>query len=253
MAREARAPVHGALTMTEPSPIIEYDGPVCHMILNNPERLNSLGPPQHEGLLKALRAAEADPQIRVIVLSGVGRAFCSGDYIKGAGGGDWPARLAHRRVQLDVGVGPLLLDESTSAFRDCLKPTVVLMHGFALGAGYDYASSCDFRLATPSCRIGDPRINLGLWGCEGWSYKLSRLVGQTYVAPMTFNGELLSGEQAAEIGFVHKLYPEDVPLRQAAREFVLRIASLDAEVFRRVKNDILRGLDQTYQQAMAAY
>ena len=234
--------------------MVRMDGPVCHMILNNPERLNALAPAQHEGLLIALRAAEADPAIRVIVLSGEGRAFCAGDNIAGTGGNYWPPRLNNRRVRLDVGIGPLLLNESTSAFRNCLKPTIVLMHGYAIGAGYDYASSCDFRLSTHSCKIGDPRINLALWGAEGWSYKLSRLIGQTYVAPMTFNGELLDGDRAAEIGFVHKLYPdEEAPLREAAREFILRIASLDTETYRRIKSDMLRGLDQSYEDATFAY
>ncbi len=223
------------------------------MILNNPDRLNALSHEQHEGLLTGLRAAEADPVIGVIALSGAGRAFCAGDYIKGDGIADWPARLAHRRVELDVGIGPLLLNEVTSAFRDSPKPTVALMHGYALGAGYDYASSCDFRLATPSCRIGDPRINLGLWGAEGWSYKLPRLAGQTYVPPLTYNAELMSGESAAEIGFVHRLYPGDGQFRQAARDFLLRIAAIDGEVFSRVKSDILRGLDQTYAQATFSY
>jgi enoyl-CoA hydratase/carnithine racemase len=238
----------------EDSPQVRIEGPICHLVLNNPERLNALAPAQHEGLILALRAAEADPAIRVIVLSGEGRAYCAGDNIAGTGGNYFPPRLSHRRVALNIGTGPLLLNEATSAFRNCLKPTIVLMHGFALGAGYDYASSCDFRLATRGCRIGDPRINLALWGAEGWSYKLSRLIGQTWVAPMTFNGELISGARAAEIGFVHKLYPDEAaPLREAANDFILRIASLDAETYRRTKSDILRGLDQTYEDATFAY
>ena len=237
--------------MADPSPLIEEDGPIRRLILNNPERLNALAVAQHEGLLAALRAAEADPAVRVIVLSGAGRAFCAGDYIKGDGVGDWPARLAHRRVALDIGVGPLLLNEVTSAFRDCPKPTVVLMHGFALGAGYDFASSCDFRLATPDCKIGDPRINLALWGAEGWSYKLPRLLGQTFVPPMAFDAELITGARAAEIGFVHKLYEGD--LREATKTFLMRIAEIDPEAYRRTKSDILRGLDQSYDQATFSY
>jgi enoyl-CoA hydratase/carnithine racemase len=237
--------------VSDPSPLVEVDGPIRRLILNNPERLNALAYAQHEGLLTALRAAEADPSVRVIVLCGAGRAFCAGDYIKGGEVGEWPARLAHRNVALDVGVGPLLLNEVTAAFRDCPKPTVALMHGFALGAGYDYASSCDFRLATPDCQIGDPRINLGLWGAEGWSYKLPRLLGQSFVAPMAFDAELISGTRAAEIGFVHKLYEGD--LRETTKSFLLRIAGIDPEAYRRTKSDILRGLDQSYDQATFSY
>lgn len=239
--------------MEEPSPLVRLEGPICHIIFNNPERLNALAPMQHEGVLQALKSAEADDAVRVIVFSGAGRGFCAGDYIKGTGGGGWPARLAHRRVELDIGAGPVLLNEATTAIRNLLKPTVALMHGVALGAGYDYASSCDFRLSTHGCSIGDPRIRLGLWGAEGWSYKLSRLIGQTYVPPMTYDGGLLTGAEAAEIGFVHKLYPDDAPLKEGAHEFLMRIASIDAVTYRKVKADILCGLDQSYAQATFAY
>lgn len=238
------------MIMSDASPQVERDGPVIHLVLNNPERLNSLAYEQHEGLLNALRAAEDDPLVRVIALSGAGRAYCSGDYIKAHGREGWPDRLSHRFVELDVGVGPILLNDVTSAFRDCLKPTVALMHGYALGAGYDYASSCDFRLATRSCRIGDPRIKLGLWGAEGWSYKLPRLIGQTYVAPLTFTGELISGEQAADIGFVHRVYEDEPSIRSAARDFLHRIAGLDTDTYRRKKADLLMGLDQPYDHAI---
>ncbi|MBX3485856.1 enoyl-CoA hydratase/isomerase family protein [Phenylobacterium sp.] len=236
--------------MDRPSPLVERDGPVLHLILNNPERLNSLGFEQHEGLYDALRAGEDDDEVRVIVLSGAGRAFCAGDDIKPHGADGWPDRLKHRRVPLDVGVGPILLNDVTSAFRNCLKPTVALMHGYAVGAGYDYASSCDFRLSTRGCRIGDPRIKLGLWGCEGWSYKLPRLVGQTWVAPLTFTGDLITGEQAEEIGFVHRLFDDDAAPREAAAAFLHALARLDAGAYRAKKADLLLGLDQAYDHVV---
>ncbi len=235
----------------DPSPLVECDGPVLHLILNSPERLNSIGHDQHEALLGALREAEADPAVRVIALSGNGRSFCSGEYIKGSGAEGWPERLAHRRVALDVGAGPVLLNEVTSAFRNSPKPTVALLHGHALGAGYDYACSCDFRLAARGAKIGDPRIGLALWGAEGWSYKLPRLIGQTYVAPLAYMGEIISGERAAEIGFVHQLFEDETPSRIAARDFLLRIADIDGEAYRRIKRDLLADLDRSYAQATA--
>jgi enoyl-CoA hydratase/carnithine racemase len=233
--------------MEEPSPLVLRDGPVLHLILNSPERLNSISASQHEALGTALRAAEADPEIRVIALSGNGRAFCSGEFLQGGDAG--PARLAHRRVALDIGGGPILLNETTSAFRNSPKPTVALLHGHTLGAGYDYASSCDFRLSTRGARIGDPRINLALWGAEGWSYKLPRLVGQSHVAPMAYLGDILSGERAAEIGFVHRLYDGDGSPRDAAQGFLLRLAAIDGETYRRIKAELLANLDRTYLQA----
>ena len=138
--------------------VVEDDGAVRHLIFNRPEKLNALDLDQHVRIKRAVEGAGADDRVRVLALSGNGRAFCAGDDLRAdAPTGDDP--LQGRRVDLDVGVGPTFLLESAAVLRHCAKPTVALLHGHALGSGYDYSLSCDFRLANRDANYGDPRIH----------------------------------------------------------------------------------------------
>ncbi|MBW2085525.1 MAG: enoyl-CoA hydratase/isomerase family protein [Deltaproteobacteria bacterium] len=237
--------------MSDESALIVYtEGPVWHIRFNRPEKLNAIDTEQHERVIRAVQAADYDPAVRVIAFSGEGRAFCSGDDIKTAQR-RWPERHKKRLVDLDIGVGPLILQEATTVIRDVCKPTVVLMHGYALGAGYDYATSCDFRVATEDCQFGDPRVHRALWAAEGWSYKLLRLIGGGWATKIALLGEPLTGVEAEGIGLVHRVYPPDADLRESAREFLLKLASLPAESYAVIKRHILDGMDLSYQAALA--
>ena len=162
---------------------IEDDGPIRHLILNRPEKLNAIDVTQHERLMAAFVAAERDSNIRVLALSGEGRGCCAGDDLT-AEKRKGPDPHTKRAVDLEMGSGPALLFDSCAILRRLSKPTVALMHGVALGSGYDYSLSCDFRLVTRDIRYGDPRIDRALWAAEGWSYKLPRLANQSVVAPI---------------------------------------------------------------------
>ncbi|MDE0348908.1 MAG: enoyl-CoA hydratase/isomerase family protein, partial [Gammaproteobacteria bacterium] len=135
--------------------LVEDDGAVRHLRLNRPDKLNAIDPLQHERIGRAFLDADADPAVRAIAFSGVGRAFCAGDDLA-ADAKSWPDRMRNRLVDLDLGLGPALLLETAGWVRHVGKPTVALLHGAALGSGYDYSLSCDFRLATADVNYGDP-------------------------------------------------------------------------------------------------
>lgn len=217
-------------------------GVARHIRFNRPERLNALTPLQHVRVMDALDEAEADPKVRVIAFSGEGRAFCAGDDISGERH-EWPARYSDRRVDLNIGVGPLILQDVTSRIRHTRKPTVALMHGYAIGAGYDYATSCDFRLAEDGCLFGDPRVHRALWAAEGWSYKLTRLVGYGYAARIGLLGELLPAEEALGIGLVHGLLPQGIPVVESSQPFLARLGAHDLDAYAYVKHQMLKALD----------
>lgn len=225
---------------------------VRQLILNRPDKLNALDTDQHARIGKAVADASEDASVRVLVLSGEGRAFCAGDDLSaGAPSGEDP--IADRRVQLDVGAGPTLLLETAGLLRACPKPTVVLLHGHALGSGYDYSLSCDFRLAAEDVNYGDPRIHRALWAAEGWSYKLPRLIGQSAVAPIAYLGQTMNGQQAYALGLVHGVYPacsSAADLRRAAKPFIDTLAGLDSEAYARTKAQLLAAGDMEFQQAL---
>ena len=236
--------------MSAPVPLlVEDDGTVRHIRLNRPEKLNAIDPMQHERIGRAFLEADADPNVRVIALSGAGRAFCAGDDL-GADAKSWPARMRNRLVDLDLGLGPALLLESAGWVRHVAKPTVALMHGAALGSGYDYSLSCDFRLATEDVNYGDPRIHRAMWAAEGWSYKLVRQLDQSAVTPVAYLGERMNGAKAHDYGLVHRVYPAGSDLREAARPFLATLADLDPDAYAETKRAMLAGLDLGFEAAL---
>ncbi len=237
--------------MSDPAAfVVEDDGPIRHLVLNRPDKLNALDLDQHVRIKRAVEAAANDESVRVLVLSGNGRAFCAGDDLTaGAPQGEDP--LAGRRVDLDLGTGPAFLLEAAATLRACPKPTVVLLHGHALGSGYDYSLSCDFRLATADVNYGDPRIHRALWAAEGWSYKLPRLANQASVTPIAYLGETMDGPTAQGFGLVHRVYPAGADLRVEAREFLDELAALDPTAYAHTKARILASVDVGFEQALA--
>ena len=230
--------------------LVEDDGAVRHLVLNRPDKLNALDLDQHVRIKRAVEEAEREPSVRVLALSGNGRAFCAGDDLRAdAPIGEDP--LLGRRVDLDLGTGPAFLLESAAVLRACAKPTVVLLHGHALGSGYDYSLSCDFRLATEDVNYGDPRIHRALWAAEGWSYKLPKLINQSAVTPIAYLGRAMDGLSAYERGLVHRVYPTGADLRTAARPFLQQLATLDADAYAETKARILASVDLGFQQALS--
>ncbi|MCY3621719.1 MAG: enoyl-CoA hydratase/isomerase family protein [Gammaproteobacteria bacterium] len=229
---------------------VRDEGPVRHLILNRPQKLNALDLDQHVRIKDAVEAAGDDDSVRVLVLSGEGRAFCAGDDLTaGAPQGEDPMR--DRRVDLDLGAGPAFLLESAAVLRACPKPTVVLLHGHALGSGYDYSLSCDFRLATEDVNYGDPRIHRALWAAEGWSYKLPRLANQSVVTPIAYLGETMDGPTAEACGLVHRVYPAGADLRLVAKPFFNELVGLDSRAYAETKARILASVDTDFEHALA--
>ena len=230
--------------------IIQDEGPIRHLVLNRADKLNALDLDQHVRIKRATEAAIDDDSVRVLVLSGNGRAFCAGDDLSAqAPQGDDP--MVGRRVDLDLGTGPAFLLESAAILRDCPKPTVVLLHGHALGSGYDYSLSCDFRLATADVNYGDPRIHRALWAAEGWSYKLPRLVNQSAVTPIAYLGQTMDGTTAHARALVHRVFPAGADLRDAARPFFDELASLDPPAYASTKARILAAGDLDFEHALS--
>lgn len=235
--------------MSEAAFLVQDDGPVRHLILNRPDKLNALDLDQHVRIRDAVAAAEAADGVRVLALSGNGRAFCAGDDLR-AGAPTLPDPLRGRRVDLEVGPGPAFLLESAAALRALPKPTVALLHGHALGSGYDYSLSCDFRVATADVNYGDPRIHRALWAAEGWAYKLPRLLNQAAVAPIAYLGQTMDGATAHARGLVHRVFPAGADLRSAAAPLLRDLAGIDAAAYAATKARVLAAGDAAFAHAV---
>lgn len=234
--------------MSDQSLLVKDDGSVRHLILNRPEKINAIDYAQHLRLMGEFEKVLTEPHIKVLALSGVGRGFCAGDDLT-ASAFEGADPYAHRKVDLEMGSGPTVLLESCAKLRDLPIPTVALMHNIALGSGYDYSLSCDFRIVNQSIRYGDPRIDRALWAAEGWSYKLPRLTNFSLVSRIAYLGEIMDGTTAFEWGLAHLVVDDESDIREAAKPLLARLTTQSSHSYAATKTQINQSLDLSFAVA----
>ena len=192
------------MTATVLSTTIE--GGVRIVTLNRPERLNAITPTLLDDLIAALDAANADPDIRAIILTGAGRAFCSGDDLK----------------EFADQVGP---EAATRAMTFGAKPVIGAIHGWAVGGGLEWTINCDFAIAAENTRFFFPEISWGVFVTGGVTALLPRLVGLQRTRELIMLGEKFTATQAHEWGLIYRVVP-DTTLLDEAITLARRIAAL---------------------------
>ena len=183
---------------------------------NRPHRLNAVIEQFYVELLEALQQAGADNDVRAVLLTGEGRAFCVGADMKEHGAGE---RTPYQRRQyLQLGN-----DVCEAIFR-LNKPVVAAINGYALGAGAEMACSCDFVLMAENAKIGFPEVSIGTCVGGGVTQFLPRLVGLAKARELIFLGDKIDGAEAAEIGMVTRTV-SDERLQEEGDAFIARLAS----------------------------
>jgi 2-(1,2-epoxy-1,2-dihydrophenyl)acetyl-CoA isomerase len=176
---------------------------VATLTFNRPDRMNALSTPIMEGLLLGLPRLADDPAVRVVVLTGAGRAFCAGGDVKSmAEGGERrsPAEAtAHLRSRMEV----------SRILHELPKPTIAMINGPAAGAGLAFALACDLRIAGASARLVTAFVRVGFSGDFGGSYFLTRLVGTAKARELYFTGRPVDAEEALSLGLVNRVVPDD--------------------------------------------
>jgi enoyl-CoA hydratase len=190
--------------------LVEHRGPVAVVTLNRPEHLNALSPGQAPPMLQALNELGGDDSCRVVVLTGAGRAFCSGmDLVAGldvAGHGQVQGRYLALERAADVSL----------ALREIPQPVIAAIHGHAVGAGLALAAMADIRVADTTARFGPVFTRRGFSGGDlGASWWLPRLIGFANAAEMLYTAESFDAHRALEIGFVTHLATEGADIDTA--------------------------------------
>jgi 2-(1,2-epoxy-1,2-dihydrophenyl)acetyl-CoA isomerase len=190
---------------------------VATLTFNRPERMNALSTPIMEGLLHGLPRLAGDPAVRVIVLTGAGRAFCAGGDVKSMaeGGEQRSAAEATARLRSRMEVSRIL--------HELPKPTIAMINGPAAGAGLAFALACDLRIAGVSARLVTAFVKVGLSGDFGGSYFMTRLIGTAKARELYFTGRPIDAEEALALGLVNWVVPDD-QLGDAARELARSLA-----------------------------
>jgi 2-(1,2-epoxy-1,2-dihydrophenyl)acetyl-CoA isomerase len=199
--------------------IYETKDKVATLTLNRPERMNALGGTLREDFVDGLTRAIDDPEVRVIVITGAGKAFCAGGDVKAM----QEAKEQNRARPLMEKVAPGR-DRSVLLMRESPKPLIAAVNGAAAGAGMNIALGCDMRLASTAAKFSQAFVRRGLHPDWGGTYFLPRIVGMAKAAEMIFTGQIIDANEALRLGIVSSLHaPEQ--LLPAVYELAAKIAA----------------------------
>lgn len=228
--------------MTE-SVIVDIRDGVARLTLNRPDAMNALSADVSDGLRSALDRIETDDSVRVVVLTGTGKAFCAGGDLKAfretLGAGNREAFIRNLRR------GQAMMRR----FEMLPMPVIAAVNGVAVAGGLELILCCDIVLAAESARIGDGHANFGIIPGAGSSIRLPRKVPVNVAKEMLFSGELKPAAELARWGLVNQVVPDD-ELDAAVNKLVTRMARnspLGLSWMKKLVND---GLEQPLDPAL---
>lgn len=223
---------------------VDVEGGVGWIRFNRPEKMNAIGAVTRQQLGDAIKQAERDDMVRVVVLTGSGRAFCSGaDVSEMAEGGE---------MRKPEKVGSILRTEympMLTRLRTMPKPVIAAMNGPAVGIGASYALACDIRIATPEAYIMEAFVNIGLAPDGGVSWLLPRLAGTGVAYEMFFTGKALQAADAHRLGVINRIVPAE-RLEAEVRELATQLASQPRQAMAGAKRAVVHALESSYEEAL---
>jgi len=211
---------------------VETDGPVTLIRLNRPEALNALNNQLMDEMTAALGAAEADPAIRAIVITGSDRAFAAGADIK-----EMATKTYAEAYTEDF------ITRNWERVTRCRKPVIAAVAGYALGGGCELAMMCDFIIAADNARFGQPEINLGVIPGAGGTQRLTRFAGKSKAMDMILTARNMNADEAERCGLVSRVVPL-ADLIPAAMEAAKKIASLSPQAVMMAKEMVNAAYEQ---------
>jgi enoyl-CoA hydratase/carnithine racemase len=229
--------------MTYRDLLFDISDNIATITLNRPDRLNAISGGMLASFSEALREADHDRDVRVIILTGAGKGFCAGldlkeqgdnanaNSINGAGG--LPAKF-------DLANSPPIVLHETD------KPVICALNGAAAGYGLDIALGCDIRIAAEGAKLAAVFAKRGVLPESGGTWLLPRLVGWSKAAEIAFAGRVLSAQESLELGLVSKVVPAE-KLMDEARALAAEIAANAPMAVQATKRMMRLGLDETFE------
>jgi len=205
---------------------------MAFVTLNRPTALNALNTPLRRDLKQCFTDLQADPDVRLVVISGGGRAFCAGADIK-----EWrePTSVVEdreERLQLNV----------WQAMSRCEFPIIAAINGYALGGGFELAMCCDIRIASDQAQLGLTEVTLGIILGGGGTQRLPRIVGRGKALELILTGRRINAQEALRLGLVEQVVPHD-QLKAAVEDLAQTIVSRAPLAVKYAKEAIVRGIE----------
>src|SRR6266568_5300086 len=231
-------------TEVEQHVVVESEGGIGWIRLNRPEKMNAIGALTRKQLAESIKQAERDDAVRVVVLTGSGRAFSSGadvtEMVQGAG------------MRTPEDVGNVLRNEympMLMRLRTMPKPVIAAMNGPAVGIGASYALACDIRIAAPEAYLMEAFVNIGLAPDGGVSWLLPRLAGTGVAYEMFFTGKPLSAADAHRLGVINRLVPAE-SLEAEVRQLANHLVTQPRQAMAAAKRAVNHALESSYEEAL---
>jgi enoyl-CoA hydratase/carnithine racemase len=181
--------------------LFKVEGGIATILLNQPEKKNAFNMAMIDRWAEALVKWRTDPEVKVIVLTGAGNAFCSGVDLGSSTNKKEQDAYDHKSALWDR------IHRIALALEDLDKPVIAAINGVAVGAGLDMALMCDIRFAADTARMAEGYVRVGLVPGDGGCYFLPRLVGIAKALELFFTGDFIDAPEALRIGMVNWVYP----------------------------------------------
>lgn len=214
--------------------LYQTENNICTITLNRPDRFNAFNEEMSKEFMEALKSAERDTEVRVIVITGAGKAFCSGQDLKDIAGqkrslSDSIERRYNPMIRKVTGIE---------------KPIICRLNGIGAGAGASLALACDMVIATENAALLEAFVNIGLVPDSGSTYFLPRLVGRQRAFEIAALGDKISAAEAMQLGLINRVVPE-TDLDHEVSKYAMRFASGATKAIGMIKRMLNRSFEST--------
>lgn len=229
---------------------------IAVITFNQPERLNGTTQEMKRDLVELLLEAQMDDAVRVVLITGTGRAFCAGDDITGrprdaAGATALVPEIGHgHTTPIGTYDGLRAISQPLNeALRRLDKLSVAAINGIAIQTGLSLALACDFRIASSEARLGSGTLRFGFLPDEGGQFLLVQLLGVAKTMDFLMRNRIVSAEEALELGLVHEVVPPD-QLMDRALDLARELADGPQVAMRLLKRSVYNAAEMTFTQAL---
>jgi 2-(1,2-epoxy-1,2-dihydrophenyl)acetyl-CoA isomerase len=231
-----------------------HDPGIALITFNQPDRLNGMRQQTKRDLVEVLLQAQMDDSVRVVVITGSGRAFSAGDDITGR-----PVQDDGTALVPDIGRGhatPIgtydalrgISQALNLAIRNLDKLSIAAINGVAIQTGLSLALACDFRIASTDARLGSGTLRYGLLPDEGGQYLLVEILGVAKTMDFLMRNRIVRGDEAKELGLVHEVTPPEA-LMERTMALARELATGPQVAMRLLKRSIYNAAEMTFVQA----
>ena len=229
--------------MSDAHVLRELSDGVGTLTLNRPEKLNAFIGEMRTEIADGIEALAADDDVRAVIITGTGRAFCAGADVR---------YLTHLIETQAVDEATDLVEAGrrvAAAIRGMPKPVIAAINGPAAGGGANLALACDLRLASETASIGQTFNRIGLHPDWGGTYAVPRLVGPARAAELFFFAEMVPAAECERIGLVNRVVPAD-ELMPLARDWARKLARKPGLPLRLAKEAVQRSLASSFEEML---